>query len=132
MVTNIGHVNGPLNCSQAQDIPFEHGEAMTIEEFHPIQARLEWTHHTTSGTHTLNMLMDGVVLHVAVIVSIEQVLTQRYHYYVGIQTRRIVGAPRRDTRFDSLEDAVAHLAEWCATNLPSLPLPPFPENHHAS
>ena len=126
--------SGPLLSARAAGLEEAIGEAeaqLRAAGWVPSHPRLEWAHHATSGTHTLDMLMDGAVLNVAVIVSIEQVLTQRYHYYVGIQTRRIAVAPRRDTRFDSLEDAVAHISEWCATNLPSLPLPPFPETPDA-
>jgi hypothetical protein len=92
----------------------------------PSHARLEWARHTTSGNHTLDMLMDGAVLNVAVIVSIEQVLTQTYHHYTNIPARRAAVVPKRGTRFDSLEDAATHIAEWCAANLPNLHLPPFP------
>ena len=98
----------------------------------PSHARLEWARHTTSENHTLDMLMDGAVLNVAVIVSIEQVLTQTYHYYTNIPARRAAVVPKRGTRFDSLEDAATHIAEWCAANLPSLHLPPFPGAPDAS
>mgnify|MGYP000856016020 CR=1 FL=1 len=92
----------------------------------PSHARLEW--RSSHGDHELRRCIDH---HAQVLFSAEE------HWKTGKdgQTLYHLSDVHDDATISLWQCPAAevfeYIAEWCATNLPSLHLPPFPETPHA-
>ena len=92
----------------------------------PSHTRLEW--RSSHGDHGLRLCIDH---HAQVLFSAEE------HWKTGRdgQTLYHLSDVHDDATISLWECPAAevfeYIAEWCATNLPSLHLPPFPETPHA-
>ena len=121
--------SGPLLSARAAGLEEAIGEAeaqLRAAGWSPSHARLEW--RSSHGDHELRLCIDH---HAQVLFSAEE------HWKTGKDGQALYHlSDVHDDATISLWQCPAaevfeYIAEWCATNLPSLHLSPFPETPHA-
>ena len=89
----------------------------------PTHPRLEWESNSVGDNHTLWLRLDN---YEQLLFAVRKWSSGRYSMYVchTPDERGVAGG--------TLAEVMAPIAEWCAANLPSLHLPPFPGASDAS